>query len=578
MNDLNANQLLQEAVRQHTAGQILAAERLYRRVLKQRPDQADACNLLGVIAAQRGELPDAEQWFQQSLRSQPHSPFALFNYASLLFQAARYQEAASLAERALEMTPGNAAARELRDDITFAHGCEATKLGRWQEGAAHFRSLLDRQPGSFESWINLAVCQRQLGVLEDAARSTECARSLQPGAVAPLLNLGMIHNEMAQSERAREYFEQALALAPNDPLVHNNIGVWHIVQRQPEEAIRAFKKALALRPDYANAHVNLGAMLLLRGDFDRGWREFEWRWTKWRQDGAALPQRGGKRWSGADIAGKTILLHAEQGLGDTLQFVRFVALVKERGASTVLLECQPPLARLLRTVEGVDQIFVQGDALPAYHLECPLMSLPLALHTRVETLPQRTPYIEVPSDLEARWHERLQGYPGLKVGLVWAGNPKERHDFEQRAADRRRSLALKDFLPVLRVPGATFFSLQKDDAAAQLADLPDDLVCHDFMHEVTDFADTAAFVANLDLVITVDTSVAHLAGALAKPVWVLSRFDGCWRWLLDRDDSPWYPSLRLFRQQTPSDWSHVVQSVAHELKAATPASRASWVA
>jgi hypothetical protein len=294
--------------------------------------------------------------------------------------------------------------------------------------------------------------------------------------------------------------------------------------------------------------------LLLSGRFEEGWKEYEWRWkTKMWSSGAR--EFSAPLWSGEAIGDRTILLHAEQGIGDTLQFCRYAPLIA-RG-TRIILEVQAPLVRLLSRLPGVMQIVARGDNLPPFDVHCPLMSLPLAFGTTLDTIPAATPYLSAAAVLAADWQERLAGLDGLRVGLLWAG--AQRLNFPAGATvDRRRSVTLKALAPLGEVSGASFVSLQKDGPAAQAADPPHGLVLHDFTADLHDFEDTAALIVNLDLVISVDTAVAHLAGALGKPVWLLNRFDTCWRWLLNRDDSPWYPTLRQFRQPRSGDWNSPV--------------------
>jgi hypothetical protein len=292
-----------------------------------------------------------------------------------------------------------------------------------------------------------------------------------------------------------------------------------------------------------------------------GWAEHEFRWR------GILPPHGIDRpqWRGEPAAGRRILLHPEQGLGDTLQFVRYAPLLAARGLS-VVLEVQRPLLRLMQGMPGVEAVIAAGEKRPEVDLHCPLMSLPFACATDLESIPAATPYLSPPANLEKTWRARVPeqpgSAPGLLVGLVWAGNPRP-EDVRTHYTDKRRSTGLAALAPLAEVAGMRWFSLQKDGATDPAAARAFDFT--DLMPQVADFADTAALVSQLDLVIAVDTSVAHLAGALGKPVWVLSRFDGCWRWLHGRDDTPWYPSMRLYRQEQPGDWAPVVARVAVDL-------------
>jgi hypothetical protein len=328
------------------------------------------------------------------------------------------------------------------------------------------------------------------------------------------------------------------------------------------EADASFREALRLQPDQADAHANRGMALLLAGQFEEGWREFEWRWktafmaTRARNFAAPL-------WNGEAIGDRVLLLHAEQGLGDTLQFCRYAPLIT--GGARVVLEVQASLVRLLSRLPGVAQIVARGESLPPFDLHCPLLSLPRAFGTTLETIPAATPYLAADPAEATLWRKRLASLPGLRVGLVWAGGPRTPVP-KLIAIDMRRSLTLKTLAPLAEVSGVSFVSLQKSSPAAQAANPPPGMALADFSVELHDFAATAALIEALDLVISVDTSVVHLAGALGKPVWLLNRFDNCWRWMLKREDSPWYPTLRQFRQPSAGDWSSVISAVKDALQ------------
>ncbi len=318
---------------------------------------------------------------------------------------------------------------------------------------------------------------------------------------------------------------------------------------RPDDALASYGKAIALQPDHAEAHWNESLLRLLSGDFARGWSKYEWRW---RSRALAFRHRNFLQplWLGADpIQGKTILLHGEQGLGDTIQFCRYAPLVAARGAQ-VILEVDESLRELVTGLAGVSRCVAKGDSLPEFDLHCPLLSLPLAFGTRLETIPATTPYLRAPARAVASWEARLAETNRPRIGMVWSGDARHKED-------RNRSIGLRTLLPLLGVP-ATFVSLQRDVRAvdAQLLHERDDML--HFGGDLRSFSDTAALISHLDLVITVDTSVAHLAGALHRPVWILLPFIPDWRWLLDREDSPWYPTARLFRQAASREWQGAV--------------------
>jgi hypothetical protein len=313
-----------------------------------------------------------------------------------------------------------------------------------------------------------------------------------------------------------------------------------------------------LKPDYPEAHANHAHACLQAGDWRRGWVEYEWR----RKTKPCSPSRFSQPlWSGESLAGKTILLHAEQGLGDTIQFVRYAPLVKRYDAR-VIVECQKPLLRLLAGCPGIDRLIGEGEELPAFDVQAPLMSLPAILNTTLENMPADVPYIFAAPELVARWRERLGSIEGFKIGISWQGNPRF-------PGDRFRSIPLRCFAALARLPGVRLISLQKGAGREQLVEVRDDFPVVDLADELDEeagpFMDRAAVMKNLDLVVTSDTAIAHLAGALGVPAWVALKFAADWRWLLDRSDSPWYPSMRLFRQQTRGDWSQVFARMADAL-------------
>lgn len=442
------------------------------------------------------------------------------------------------------------------------------RAGKLAEAEAECRRRLALRPGHPETLNNLANVLEDLGRPGEAEQMYAEAIAARPDFAEAHYNLGLLFHNQRRLAEAEAAYRRALALRPQLFLAYNNLGAALRDQRRPQEAVAAFEAAVRLRPDYADAHMNQAMCQLLLGDFAKGWAQYEWRWRT-AQARAEEPHRFPQPpWLGQEeIRGKTILLHAEQGFGDTLQFCRFAPRVAARGAR-VILEVQPGLEGLLERLDGVAGVVTRGGPLPPFDLRTPLLSLPLALGAGLEDVGASVPYLAADPEASARWAARLGERRALRVGLVWAGASRSNNP-AAAATDDRRSLPLSAFEPLALVEGVEFYSLQKGSGADQLAAArrggwggPDIL---DHAAELTNFADTAALIANLDLVISCDTSVAHLAGAIGKPVWILSRFDGCWRWLTDRDDSPWYPTARLFRQSAPSGWSEVVKRIVPAL-------------
>jgi Flp pilus assembly protein TadD len=469
----------------------------------------------------------------------------LFQRGVVDHQAGRLPQAQAAYRQILTIDPAHADAHQ---NLGVALGA----LGRMMEAEASFREALRLRPNYPEGHASLGAALTDLGRPAEAEASCREALRLRPNYPEAHYNLGVALRDLGRPAEAEASCREALRLRPNYPEAHYNLGVALRDLGRPAEAEASFREALRLRPNYPEAHYNLGAALLLAGRFEEGWKEYEWRWkSKTFTTTTVIPPRdfSAPLWRGEAIGGRTILLHAVQGLGDTLQFCRYAPLMV--GGAGIILEVQAPLVRLLSRLPGVEEIVARGDRLPPFDLHCPLMSLPDAFGTTLDTIPAATPYLSADPALAANWQERLVGLDGLRIGLAWAG--------EQRAVvDRRRSIALKALAPLGEVSGVSFVSLQKDGPAAQAADPPHGMMLHDFTADLHDFEDTAALIVNLDLVISVDTSVAHLAGALGKPVWLLNRFDTDWRWLLNRDDSPWYPTLRQFRQPRPGDWNSAI--------------------
>jgi Flp pilus assembly protein TadD len=410
------------------------------------------------------------------------------------------------------------------------------------------------RPDSAEVLCNRGIVLRELKRFDEALASYDRALAIRPDYADALNSRGIVLRELGRLDEALANVDRALAIRPGFAEALTSRGTTLIELKRLDEALASFRRAQAVRPDYADAHWGESFCQLLAGDFGAGWEKYEWRW---RTGQAALRQFLQPLWLGdQDVAGKTVLLHAEQGNGDTIQFCRYATVLAERGAR-VVLEVQPALKSLLSCLIGVQQVVATGEPLPEFDFHCPLLSLPLACGTTLQTIPARVPYLTPAPGLVQDWRTRL-ATDGPRIGLAWSGN-------KQHGNDRNRSIALRRLAPLLDC-GATLVSLQKgprDDDRAWLAEHPEVLRYSDF----PDFADTAALISLLDLVISVDTSVAHLAGAMGKPVWILLPAVGLdWRWLLERDDSPWYPTARLFRQRAIGDWDSVINRVADELR------------
>jgi hypothetical protein len=396
---------------------------------------------------------------------------------------------------------------------------------------------------------------------------------------APLSGLGHLQRASALARLGRHQdalaaFDETVRLLPNDTITAKQRGLALQWCGRHEEAFREFDRAIALSPDHAEAWVSKAMLMMMLGDLPGGFALYEWRWgmAAWIDSPRRLRRQYTQQlWLGeANITGKTVLLYTEQGYGDVFQFCRFASLVAGAGAR-VIVEVDSDLMALMTTLPGVSEFVSDREPLPDHDFRCPMMSLPLALGTTLETIPVNVPYLHADPHRASAWKERLSDLRGRRVGLVWGAGSRI-GDAELVALEHRKTLPLTALAPLAAVAECSFVSIQVGAAAAQAASPPPGMILHNYVEDLKDFADTAALMENLDLVISVCTSTAHLAGALGKPVWLLNRFDTDWRWFLDREDSPWYPTMRIFRQPLPGDWDSVVRSVVDALRDFTTAS------
>jgi tetratricopeptide (TPR) repeat protein len=585
LKPVNVPQTIHQALDCHRQGKLAQAEKLYAEVLAIRPDYFEALHMLGLIKLQRGDLVGALQLMSGALRIRPKSPELLLNYANVLNALGRDADALTALDQVLSVkrrsveahnNRGAVLERLCRDqealeafgraldiksthaDALYNRGSVLRKIGRHEEALKDFKRVLKIKSDYFKAHNNLGLALDALERPEEALANYDRALALAPGFIEAHNNRGNILQKLGRHDDAVKAYDRALAIKPDYAEVLNNRGRSLSLLGRHEEALANTTKAIAVRPSYIDAQWNQSLLQLRLGNFANGWRQYEWRWK--RGEGLKklrhFPQ---PLWLGeSPIAGKMILVHFEQGLGDTIQFARYAALLAEQGAR-VILEVQPPLKPLLSQLGGDRiQVIGSGEDIPDFDLHCPLLSLPLAFRTELSTIPAKTPYLLAPSDKVTQWEARLPRRPGLRVGLVWSGNASHKDD-------HNRSVPLSRLTPLFDIPGVFFVGLQKEirDADAQI--LAQHRRILDLAPQFNDFSDTAAAIAGVDLVISVDTSVVHLAGALGKPVWVLVPFCPDWRWLLNRNDSPWYSTARLYRQPGLRDWESVVGEVRRDL-------------
>jgi Flp pilus assembly protein TadD len=492
----------------YQAGNSGQAEQLYRQILQANPYHADGLHLLGVLVSQKG----------------------------------RDDLAVSFIERAIAVKPGVAA---FHNNLGFSYHA----LKRWDDAEAEYFQAIQLQP-------DFAMAHN---------------------------NLGNVYRSQGNTEKAANCYRQAVQLQPDYPEANGNLGVVLQEQGQREEALACYEQALRLNPDNAETRLNRAMLLLGLGNFAEGWAEFEWRWRTKDMPGYGIKQ---PRWDGSPLEGRTIFIYAEQGLGDTLQFIRYLQLVKKAGG-TVILECQVPLLKLLANFPWIDQLVGRGEPFPAFDFHAPLLSLPGIFQTTLANIPADVPYLQADSKLIEHWRKELNSRSCLaggtlettgsgptrqagptdafKVGISWQGNPGKPFDFH-------RSIPLTHFARLAQVPGVKLISLQKGPGMDQLAALAEPFPLLDLSPRLDEdsgaFMDTAAVMKNIDLVISSDTAVPHLAGALGVSVWVALPLASDWRWLVGREDCPWYPTMQLFRQAKYGDWDSVFMRIAEELKKA----------
>jgi tetratricopeptide (TPR) repeat protein len=531
---LTVAEVLAQALQHHRSSSFAEAERLYRLILQADPSHADAHHLLGVLAFQTGRFEVAIQSIGRALALNPH--------------AAVYHYNLGLAQR---------------------------EAGLMALALATFQTALSLQPESADMHNALGNTLRILGRLADAVTHLQQALLLRQDFAEAHNNLGSALLSQGRAGEAIAHLREALRLRPEFPEAHNNLANAVLEEGAIDDAMAHCLEAVRLRPEFVDAHHDLALLLLLKGDFKRGFAEYEWRWKVPNSYRRSFSQ---PLWDGSPLKGRSILLHAEQGLGDTIQFIRYVPLVRQMGGE-VVLECQAALLPLLSGMPGISHLIARDMALPAFDVHAPLLALPGIFRTTLDTIPAAVPYLSPDGELVERWRQVLaEEYSphapreagrhaergAYTVGIAWQGNPS----FPR---DRLRSIPLTFFARLAKVGGMQLVNLQKGPGTDQLQSLGGQVPILDLGNQLDEksgaFMDTAAVMKNLDLVICSDSAVAHLAGAMAVPVWIALPFIPDWRWLLEREDSPWYPTMRLFRQRLPGDWNEVFDRIAGQLSA-----------
>jgi len=535
-------------------GKVDEAELMYRGILDEQPDCAEALHFLGVAALEKGRLDEALRLMKQSLKLEPHRREFHNNLSTVLGQMNRTAEALESAEQAIRIKGESA---EAWNNKGFALG----RLGRMDEAIEAYRRSIELRPKYLPAITNLGAAFSRVGRHDQAVDLLSHVVRRMPRNAQAHTKLATAFRLAGSMYEAVDAYRAATELTPRDPNLLNDLGGALQETGNPAGAEAALRRCLSIKPDHPDGHWNLGLALLTQGRWREGWPQYEWR-RKLRFDQGEQGRFTQPTWDGTPVNGKTILVTSEQGLGDTIQFIRYAPLLKQRGAK-VVMECQAQLRPLLQSVQDVDGYVARGETLPKFDLHVRLMTLPYLLGSTPANIPCSVPYLRVDERLTARFAKLLQKVKGFRVGIVWQGN-RAHH------ADRFRSMPLPLLAPLSRIEGVRLISLQKGPGIDQIPGNRAALKLIEWANpqDISPRAwiDTAAMLRALDLVIGVDTAVCHVAGALAVPVWTMLSVGSDWRWMLDRQDTPWYPTMRLFRQKKLGRWEDVVETVTTALR------------
>ncbi len=552
------DELLAQAKAHHRAGQLREAEQLYRQILATDSNHVETLCLLGNVCDALGNPQEAADRLRQAVRLQGDNAETQNYLGAVLAEQNLLDEAIIHFQQACRLRPDSVpTANNLRNALAARHNAQGLALaaeGKPEHAAACYRQALAEHPDYGPALINLGNVLKEQGTVDEAVTCYRRVLQLAPDSAEAHHNLGLVAKDRGSYDEAATHYRQALALKPDSITAHYGLGLVLVLQNKLTEAEACYRSALAFAPGDANAHFGLACVLLALGRFAEGWPHYEWRPKR---DGLEATPSGQPRWTGSPLAGRTILLRGEQGFGDALQFIRYADLLKRQGGR-VIVECRRQLSRLLATCPGVDAVVDRGQSLPSFDVYAPLASVPGIVGTSPDNLPCEVPYLAPDARLVAEWRQELNrdgGWEsGLKIGIAWQGNPE--HD-----GDRYRSFPLARLEPVARLSGARLVSLQMGAGREQLGQFAAAWPITDLGDRLGDFYNAAAIVGNLDLVITCDSAPAHLAGALGVKVWLALAYSSDWRWMLARTNSPWYPTMRLFRQASPGDWHGVFQQI-----------------
>lgn len=543
-------EMLQNAITFHKQGKLLEARKLYALVLKKDRNNFDALHLSGVISYQLGDLEKAISNLSRALKIKPGSASLHLNYGAALHQAKRYVEALQSYNEAISSKTDYADAFYNRANLLY-------EMHRFDDALESYDKTISIRSNHWDAFYNRGNALRELKRFSEALQSYDKALALKPNYALGFNNQGVVLQEMQRFDEALRSYEQAILIKPDYTEAYINRANALKDMRRLEEASQSYEKAMLIDPKDAESHWNAALFMLLMGNFSSGLPLYEWRKFKLDPLGDRTYHR--PLWRGAEsLSNKTILVHWEQGFGDTIQFCRYVGELTVMGAN-VLFAPQKPLKKLMSMLNASVQIVDVDDKTLKFDFHCPLLSLPFALKTELATIPDQVPYLNIGTDLIAHWKQKI-GVKGFKIGICWQGSTGK--------ADAGRSFSISHLESMSRIPGVRLISLHKGEGAAQLQDLPEGMTVETFDLDAGPdaFVDTAAAINCCDLIISSDTAVAHLAGALGVNTWIAIKHIPDWRWMLDRNDSPWYPTMRLFRQDTHGDWDGVFSRIADAIR------------
>lgn len=528
------------------------AQQTLQQALQLSPSDPTLINSMGIVLKEKGESKHALNFFNQALALNPNLAEAHNNIGLILQEQENFPDAIKAYKKSLEINP-NYIDAYLNLGNTYLQGND------YQEANYYYKKILSMQPNHIPALNHLACALLKSGKPEEAIAMCQRAFAIDPNDLPTHNTLALILKSQYQYDQAIKLFKKALSINPNYFEVTANLAETLERTGAITEAISYYRTALTLRPDFTDIGHNLGFALLKAGQFKEGWEKYEYRWLK---SGADFDKRntGKPLWNGELLTkDQRLYVHFEQGFGDTIQFARYLPLVKEKNNNVHLIfECQPHLKKLFQNFPSIDELFIPEGKIPEHDFHIPLLSLPRIMETTLRNIPTPSSFLSPDPKKLKSWQEKMNAYPGFKIGISWAGNPNH-------ANEALRSCELTDFLSLFTIPNTHFFSLQKRPRNRDIQQLPNNIHVIDLDDAMEDFVDTAAIMSSLDLIITIDTVIAHLAAALGKPIWNLLCYYTDWRWMLDRNDSPWYSSMRLFRQNENRKWDDVFKDVKKEL-------------